>query len=238
MARSRIYRRIVVRCRLRCPLSPLRFQPDAQGRPRGWPAGIQLRRLPAPLPAGGACRRPAPGVKEQALDMYAEGNSLSAIGRVLGYSAQAVSQWVKRGAAGPEPTGGAQWPPHAEGTVGPSSRRWWCPAMRCGPVSGGPGHGEQSGRSCRIWTAVVREASGGCWADFEVGDRSEEPFLRLYERLPEAGLYRSDAYQVYLGWFPPERHVAGKGSAVNWNEEPAPEKAGGCIRRGGASWTG
>ena len=29
---------------------------------------------------------------------------------------------------------------------------------------------------------------------------------------------QSPAYQVYLGWFPPERHVAGKGSAVNWNE--------------------
>ena len=51
-----------------------------------------------------------------------------------------------------------------------------------------------------------------------MGDRSEGPFLRLYERLPEAGLYRSDAYPVYLGWLPPGRHVVGKGSAVNWNE--------------------
>ncbi len=73
-------------------------------------------------------------------------------------------------------------------------------------------------KNCWIWTAVVREADGSRWVDFEVGDRSEGPFLRLYERLPEAGLYRSDAYQVYLGWFPPQRHVAGKGSAVNWNE--------------------
>ena len=32
------------------------------------------------------------------------------------------------------------------------------------------------------------------------------------------GLYRSDAYQVYAGWFPPERHVVGKGGVVNWNE--------------------
>ena len=71
---------------------------------------------------------------------------------------------------------------------------------------------------CWVWTAVVREADGSRWVDFEVGDRSEETFLRLYERLPEAGLYRSDAYQVYLGWFPPERHVTGKGGAVNWNE--------------------
>ena len=60
--------------------------------------------------------------------------------------------------------------------------------------------------------------------DFEVGGRSEGPFLRLYERLPEAVLYRSGAYQVYAGWLPPERHVVGKGGAVNrggavnWNE--------------------
>ena len=108
--------------------------------------------------------------------------------------------------------------------------------MKCG-LTWGARHGAK-GEERRIWTAVAREAGGGRWADFEVGDRSEEPLLRLYERLPEAGLYRSDAYQVYLGWFPPERHVAGKGSAVNWNEEPAPEKAGGCIRCGGASWTG
>lgn len=71
---------------------------------------------------------------------------------------------------------------------------------------------------CWIWTAVVREADGRRWVDFEVGDRSEGPFLRLYERLPEAGLYRSDAYPVYLGWLPPDRHVVGKGGAVNWNE--------------------
>ena len=56
----------------------------------------------------------------------------------------------------------------------------------------------------------------GRWVDFEVGDRSESPFLRLYERLPEAGLYRSNAYRVYQGWLPPERHSVGKGSAVNW----------------------
>ena len=73
-------------------------------------------------------------------------------------------------------------------------------------------------REAWIWTAVVREIDGRRWVDFEVGDRSEAPFLRLYERLPEAGLYRSDAYAVYVGWFPPYRHVVGKGSAVNWNE--------------------
>ena len=43
-------------------------------------------------------------------------------------------------------------------------------------------------------------------------------FLRLHEGLPEAGLYRSDAYAVYLEWFPPNRHAMGKGGEVNWNE--------------------
>ena len=30
-------------------------------------------------------------------------------------------------------------------------------------------------------------------------------FLRLYERLPEARLYRTDSYRVY-GWLPADRH--------------------------------
>ena len=101
MARSRIYRRIVVRCRLRCPLSPLRFQPDAQGRPRGWPAGIQLRRLRAALRSWRGLPASGPAVKEGALEMYAEGSSLSAIGRVLGCSAPAAPGWVKKGGARP-----------------------------------------------------------------------------------------------------------------------------------------
>ncbi len=62
--------------------------------------------------------------------------------------------------------------------------------------------------------------------DFQVGDRSERPpypvrgrlFLKLYRRLPEAECYRSDYYQVYE-WLPQDRHVAGKGGEVNWNEE-------------------
>ena len=65
---------------------------------------------------------------------------------------------------------------------------------------------------------MVKEAADGRRVDFEAGDRSEGPFLRLYERLPEAGLYRSDAYPVYAGWLPPGRHAVGKSGAVNWNE--------------------
>ena len=50
---------------------------------------------------GGAYRRPGPRVKEQAVQMYVEGSSLSAVGRVVGVSAQAVSNWVKKGGAKP-----------------------------------------------------------------------------------------------------------------------------------------
>ena len=64
---------------------------------------------------------------------------------------------------------------------------------------------------------MVSEAYGSRWADFKLGDRSENTFLRLYERLPEAKLYRTDAYQVY-DWLPATRHQVGKGSAVHWNE--------------------
>ena len=38
----------------------------------------------------------------------------------------------------------------------------------------------------RIWTAVIELPDGRRRVDFEVGGRSGEPFLRLYERLPKA----------------------------------------------------
>ena len=69
-----------------------------------------------------------------------------------------------------------------------------------------------------IWTAVVEETDGRRWADFEVGSRGAEPFLRLYARLPDAKLYRSDGLRVCREWLPAGRHVVGKGGAVIWNE--------------------
>ena len=45
-------------------------------------------------------------------------------------------------------------------------------------------------REAWIWTAEVEEADGRRWGCFEVGDRSEETFSRLLERLPEALRYR------------------------------------------------
>ncbi len=53
------------------------------------------------ITTGGAYRRPGAAVKERALPMYAKGNSLRVIGRVLGYSAPAVLGWVKKGDARP-----------------------------------------------------------------------------------------------------------------------------------------
>jgi len=69
-----------------------------------------------------------------------------------------------------------------------------------------------------IWTSVSEESDGSRWVDYEVGDRTEETILRLYERLPEAERYRTDRYGVYGGWLPPGRHKAKKGGEVNWNE--------------------
>ena len=72
-------------------------------------------------------------------------------------------------------------------------------------------------REVWIWTAVIEEADGRLWVDFEVGDRSATTFLRLYERLPEAEWYCSDRYRVYE-WLPRNRHRMKKGGAVNRNE--------------------
>lgn len=52
-----------------------------------------------------------------------------------------------------------------------------------------------------IWTAVVEEEDGSKWMDYEVGDRGEETFLRLYERSPDAKRYRSDDCNAYR-WLP------------------------------------
>ena len=62
------------------------------------------------------------------------------------------------------------------------------------------------------------DPNGRRWANFEVGSRGAGTFLRLYARLPEAKLYRSDGLRVYREWLPAGRHVVGKGGAVIWNE--------------------
>ena len=44
-----------------------------------------------------------------------------------------------------------------------------------------------------IWTAVL----DGKKVIFQVGDRSEETFLRLYDQMPSAKRYYTDGYEVY-----------------------------------------
>ena len=80
----------------------------------------------------------------------------------------------------------------------------YCPAQ----------HGEKRpGR--RVGTAVVTDPDGRRWADFAVGDRNENTLQLRYARLPEAGLYRTDADSVYGNWLPPGNHVVGKDGAVH-----------------------
>ena len=77
--------------------SRLRLPMDAQGRPHPRQADLALRRLRRRYTPDGAYRRPGPGVKAQALETYLEGATRRGIGRILGYSATAVSGWVKKG---------------------------------------------------------------------------------------------------------------------------------------------
>ena len=72
-------------------------------------------------------------------------------------------------------------------------------------------------RDLWIWTAVVEERDGVRWRMYEVGGRDLSAFSRLLDRLPGADRYETDAYPVYE-WLPRDRHVVGKGGAVNWNE--------------------
>ena len=76
------------------------------------------------------------------------------------------------------------------------------------------------GKRQDMWVraAVVSDPAGCRWAEFEIGDRSEKTFLRRYERLPAAELYRTDGTGPGYVWLPADHHQAGKGGAVNWNE--------------------
>ena len=101
MARQRVYRHDI-----RCPDCGSNWmRKDGFNNGRQTYSCGDCRRRYTP---GGAYRRPGPAVKERGLDMYCEGASLSAIGRVLGYSAPAVLGWVKQGAPGAEPAAGAR----------------------------------------------------------------------------------------------------------------------------------
>ena len=67
-------------------------------------------------------------------------------------------------------------------------------------------HGKKR-REVWIWMAAIELPDGRRRVDFEMGDRSGETLLRLYERLPEAERYYSDDYGVYGNWLPAERRI-------------------------------
>ena len=102
MVRRRVYRHNV-----RCPdcgSNWMRLDGFSNGRPAYSCGDCRRRYVP-----DGAYRRPGPAVKAQAIAMYIEGSSLSAIGRVLGYSAPAVfGVGQKKGAAYSESAAGTE----------------------------------------------------------------------------------------------------------------------------------
>ena len=68
---------------------------------------------------------------------------------------------------------------------------------------------------------------------YEVGGRDESAFSRLLDRLPGADRHETDAYPVYE-WLPRDRHVIGKGGAVNRNDGmhfKLRSKLNGLVRR-------
>ena len=64
---------------------------------------------------------------------------------------------------------------------------------------------------------MVEWQDGSRSANFEVGDRTEAPLVKLCEHLPLADAYCSDGYEPYA-WAPRDRHHVGKGGKVNRNE--------------------
>ena len=90
MVRARAYRHDV-RC-LECGSNRMRKNGHIRGQQAYRCGDCKRRHLPDV-----AYRRPSAALMEQAVEMYTEGSSLSAISRVLGYSATSVQRWVKKG---------------------------------------------------------------------------------------------------------------------------------------------
>jgi len=88
MVRPRTYRHDV-----RCPSCGSNWMPKY-----GYSCGKQVykcgdcKRKYVP---DGAYHRPPEAVKEQAIEMYCEGTSMRAIGRLMGVSATSVNRWVQ-----------------------------------------------------------------------------------------------------------------------------------------------
>ena len=141
--------------------------------------------------------------------MYGQGITAVAISRVLAVKPGTAYEWGKK----------ARWALGIRVEVAMQGQRW-----SIAPAISFDGmwtyQWDRRGKKRRevwVWTAIALEHDGRCRVGFEIGDRSEAAFDRLYRRLPEGELYRTDAYGAYV-LLPADRHIAGKGGAVNRNE--------------------
>ena len=218
MARGRVYRHDARSPHCRSTLR--RAQEDAQGRLRGWPTGLQLGRLWAALRA------------RRGLSPSWAGDEGAGLGDIYGRE-RLERHWAgvgvrRSGGAGLGEKGGRialnrlrERNARRRESWRPVKLRWWCTLMRCG-LTGEPGAGI-SGRiagSGRRWQEKLTAAAG--WIS-RWGTAVKVLSCGCMKGCPKRALrqaqeYRSGAYQVYLGWLPPERHVAGRGGAVKWNE--------------------
>lgn len=137
MARSRTYRHD-----LRCPHCGSNWTPK-DGHSRGkqtYRGGDCHYRF---TPEGNRHYYPQ-SVKDQALEMYGEGSSIAAIGRVLGVLPETVFSWVKKSPLGQGCDGLGSTPPHlAAAEASPSHRSGRDVDLRGGAAqgvtTGGPG---------------------------------------------------------------------------------------------------
>ncbi len=70
------------------------------------------------------------------------------------------------------------------------------------------------------WTAVVEDGYGSLWHGYEVGGSDEAAFVKLYESMHDARLYRSGGYDA-RGWLQYDRRKAVKDREVNRDERLA-----------------
>ena len=197
---------------LRCPHCGSNWLPK-YGRSRGkqsYRCGYCLYKFTP----GGNRSYYSEAVKSQAVEMYCEGSAIAAISRVLGVKVGTVGSWIKKSLA--------VVARQSLDVVNTERRRrvdseaevisfdeMWTYVDSRRKVK----RSKIKRNSVWIWTAVVEEGDGSRWMDYEVGDRGEETFLRLYERLPDAKRYRSDDYNVYRR-LPSRIHKVGKGTPL------------------------
>ncbi len=136
-------------------------------------------------------------IKRQAIRMYCEGMSIRGIGRALGVHYSTVFKWIKKTSLRALKIFERRKKELRNQRVSEVSidEMWTYVKGRRG----------NKRNSVWIWTAVFDNGK----MIFEVGDRSEETFLRLSEQMPLAERYYTDNYEVY-NLLPSDLHETGK----------------------------